>query len=490
MPEPSFVTPITATTAHVASMSDAIDPYLSPEETAAYPMVGPQAGRQTLASAQRRMAAAGQWHPAQLAGRRWPIGCVALEVTQRCNLDCSICYLSDNAEAVHDLPLAELRRRIDGIVALYGPGTNLQITGGEPTLRNRDELTAIVAYAADCGLRPTLFTNGIKASRPLLAQLAAVGLADVAFHVDLTQNRKGYRSETALNAVRRQLIEAARGLGLAVYFNTTVFSGNAAEVPALVRFFLAQADAVNLASFQLQADTGRGVDRRRPGALTVEGVEEAMNTAAGGALRFGQLQPGHARCNRYAAALVCNGRAYPLAEDNALVAEMLAATRDLSLDRGSPAGSVRRALGWLLRHPRYAGRAAGWAIGRALAMRGDLIPARGRVHKLSFMIHNFMDACRLERARVDACIFHTATADGTVSMCLHNARRDALTLAPIRLDGGYWDPLTGRQGPDPVPDRAVRHSRKTLKGKLKRARSDRGRERTNGHAAETGEDLS
>ena len=459
-----------AAVAHVGCMSDVNDRYLSPEEVAAYPMERLHDGRPpALASARRRMEATGQWHPAQLAGRRWPIGCVALEITQRCNLDCTICYLSDHAEAVKDLPMAEVMRRIDRIAALYGTGTNLQITGGDPTLRDWDELTAIVGYAATHGLRPALFTNGIRASRRLMERLADAGLVDVAFHVDLTQNRRDYHSERALNAVRSRLIEAARGLGLAIYFNTTVFAGNVAEVPELVRFFVANADAVNLASFQLQAETGRGVDRRRPDAMTLEGIERVMNEAAGGALRFGQFQPGHARCNRYAATLVCNGRAHPLAEDGALVAEMLEATRDVGLDRGSPSGSVRRALGWLARHPRYWGRAAAWTFGHARRMRGDLIRARGKVHKLSFMIHNFMDACRLERDRIDACIFHTATAEGTVSMCVHNARRDELTLAPIRLGDGYWDPLTGRESTGPTADRAVQHSRKTLKGRMKQA---------------------
>ena len=32
--------------------------------------------------------------PNQVLGRRNSIGCVALETTQRCNLDCTLCYLS------------------------------------------------------------------------------------------------------------------------------------------------------------------------------------------------------------------------------------------------------------------------------------------------------------------------------------------------------------------------------------------------------------
>ena len=42
-----------------------------------------------------RMQRTGQWLPGQTAGRRWGVACVSLEITQRCNLDCTLCYLSD-----------------------------------------------------------------------------------------------------------------------------------------------------------------------------------------------------------------------------------------------------------------------------------------------------------------------------------------------------------------------------------------------------------
>ena len=74
-----------------------------------------------------RMRRNGQWTPAQAAGRRWTIGCVSLEITQRCNLDCTLCYLSDSAEAVRDIPMEDLLRRIDDIAAQFGPNTDVQI---------------------------------------------------------------------------------------------------------------------------------------------------------------------------------------------------------------------------------------------------------------------------------------------------------------------------------------------------------------------------
>ena len=44
-----------------------------------------------------------------------------------------------------------------------------------------------------------------------------------------------------------------------MFFNTIVHAGNFADVPMLTAFFTAHADVVRFGSFQLQADTGRGV---------------------------------------------------------------------------------------------------------------------------------------------------------------------------------------------------------------------------------------
>src|SRR5262245_53775293 len=151
--------------------------YMTPAEIAAWQPLRPAAdGRSALERARAAMQATGQWHDAQAMGRRWAIGCVALEITQGCNLGCSLCYLSEGGEAGKDVPVAELYRRIDEIRALYGPDTDVQVTGGDPTLRRRDELAAIVRRIRECGMRPALFTNGIRASRDLLAELARAGL--------------------------------------------------------------------------------------------------------------------------------------------------------------------------------------------------------------------------------------------------------------------------------------------------------------------------
>ena len=420
--------------------------YMTRDEIAAWRPDGPDEAKSALARARRRMETTGQWRKGQPMGRRFAAGCVALEITQRCNLDCTLCYLSETSEAVLDVPLAEIFRRIDLIHAFYGGNCDVQVTGGDPTLRRRDELVAIVRRIAALGMRPTLMTNGIKATRPLLAELAAAGLVDVAFHVDDTQQRKGYADEIALNALRRDYIERARGLGIAVMFNTTVHRGNFAEVPALVRFFVEHADAVRLASFQLQADTGRGVAGRRPLLITPDTVARQIEEGAGTSLNF-DTPVGHARCNRYAAGLVAGGRVHDLLDDQALVADVLDASTALVDDRRRPGRAIATFARWAALRPWLWRRGVGWAACKLWAMRRDVVRGRGRVHKLSFLIHNFMDACALERDRVEACIFMAMTAQGPVSMCLHNARRDSFILEPLEVETGgarrRWEPLSG-----------------------------------------------
>jgi len=64
---------------------------------------------------------------------------VAVEITQKCNLDCTLCYLSEHSQAVSDIPLEEVYRRLDDVLHHYGPGTHVQITGGDPTLRKHTD---------------------------------------------------------------------------------------------------------------------------------------------------------------------------------------------------------------------------------------------------------------------------------------------------------------------------------------------------------------
>jgi molybdenum cofactor biosynthesis enzyme MoaA len=365
--------------------------------------------------------------PNQILGNKRTIGCVALEITQRCNFDCSICYLSENSESTPDVSMECIFSRIDRIRKDYGVGTNVQITGGDPTMRDHDELEQIVRYVADQKMTPALFTNGDLATRPLLQRLAKAGLVDVAFHVDLTEKRKGYKSEVQLCEVRQEYIERARGLGLNVIFNQTVFAHNFDEVPELIRFYKRNADVVGMASFQLQADTGRGANRKRKQTISIDTVSKQIEEGLGTSMSWDSVRVGSPKCHKmaYSAILDRNGsaQAVDMLDDPSLVGELLTAFDDVYLDRHQPAKAARTAVRTIVTKK---------MLGRTLRHLGKhvrrnwrpLLAGGGEVRKLSVFMQNFQDASNLDHERIDNCSFHCMTDDGGVSMCVHNAYRD------------------------------------------------------------------
>ncbi len=415
----------------------------------------------------------GQAGPGQTAGRFYPMACVALEITQRCNLDCALCYLSHTAEMAHDVPLEVLFSRIDMIESHYGPRTSIQITGGDPTLRKPEDLEELCRYIRTRSMRSCLMTNGIKASSALLCRLARAGLNDVAFHVDLTQERQGFSSEVSLNTVRRDYIARAKGLGLRVLFNTTIFDGNIKELPALARFFREHAADITLSSFQLQADTGRGVLRERDSAITSDSVMAALSTGMDISLDFDTAAIGHVGCTRYSSVLVAGNQAVSALSDRALFDDLLAALEDS--ERRVDAYLNIRATGWrvALRHPLLALRVLRHGLKLIWRLRGGLWSSRGRVYRMAVMIHNFMDAERLERDRCESCVFMVVTENGPLSMCVHNARRDHHIFAPAKIETRdrirWWSAATGQLTVAPDRGEPGEMPLKHLKGRMRAA---------------------
>ncbi len=387
------------------------------------------------------------WSPNQQMGRRWTLGCVALEITQRCNLDCSLCYLSEHSEAIRDIPVEELFRRIDLIHQHYGAYTNVQVTGGDPTLRQQNELIAIVKYIRSLGMQATLMTNGIKATRELLTKLSNAGLVDVAFHVDTTQEIKGYDNEVALNTLREKYIERARGLGLSIMFNTTVHRGNFHEIPEIVRFFRKHADVIRLVSFQLQAETGRGVAGKRPLLITPDSVWKQIETGAGTTLNSKAIRAGHTECNRYAIGLKLGDEMQDLLEDTQTVGKLMQLFQTVKANRRHKFKSLIAGCTQALKKPAAAVLFFKWVFDLIWSRKEMLLRSRGKINTMSFFMHNFMDASELDSERITACAFKVMTEEGPISMCLYNAKRDDYLLQPTRVKTqhgiSFWQPLTG-----------------------------------------------
>jgi len=334
-------------------------------------------------------------------------------------------------------------------------------------LRSIPDLIEIVKEIKSYKMRCALFTNGIKASREMLEKLSKAGLDDVVYHVDMTQERKGYDNEEALNKIRMEYIVRAKNLPIRVLFNTTIFDENVKDIPKLIRFFISQADKVNLASFQMQADTGRGVLRARDEDLiTQQRVMRLLEEGAGVDLCFDMPLIGHPECNKYTALLTTGNATTPLYDDKKFFGALFPAISKLGQNWSTEENVLPNAIKAVMRSPKLAWGGLLYGARKLWALRGGIIRGR-RPHRISFFIHNFMDAEKLQRDRCEACVFMVATANGPLSMCVHNAKRDAMITQSVSEAAGQkaWNPL-GNKNTIKAEELPI----KKLKGTLRAAR--------------------
>ena len=113
-----------------------------------------------------------------LMKRKLPQRDYILRLTERCNLNCSICLASANENPTADYPLEKLKTFIRG-----KRGYKFDLMGTEPTMR--EDLPRIIRMICDSGNLAALHTNGIKiADFSYLKGLWDSGLREVHFQFD------------------------------------------------------------------------------------------------------------------------------------------------------------------------------------------------------------------------------------------------------------------------------------------------------------------
>ena len=107
--------------------------------------------------------------------------CTLLEITARCNMNCTFCFAEP--DGTQDPSLDTVKRWINDLTE---PGkTLLQLSGGEPTVR--DDLPEIVAYAKQVGCKYVqLNSNGLRLAEDeaFVKRLADAGLSFVFMQFD------------------------------------------------------------------------------------------------------------------------------------------------------------------------------------------------------------------------------------------------------------------------------------------------------------------
>ncbi|HBD85842.1 MAG TPA: radical SAM protein [Clostridiales bacterium] len=222
--------------------------------------------------------------------------CVLLELTNRCNLRCPVCFASAGEGEARDLPLEEISAQYDMLMARGGP-FNIQLSGGEPTMR--DDLPEII----DLGLRKgfhffQLNTNGLRlAEEPGYAEkLKAAGLSCVFLQFDgmddkvYTALRGRPLMDVKLKAIDRC---AAAGLGV-VLVPVIAPEVNEDQVGSIIRFGLKNMPHVRGVHFQPVSYFGRCGLTAPAMRITIPRMLRLIEAQTGGQMKAGDFGGGGA----------------------------------------------------------------------------------------------------------------------------------------------------------------------------------------------------
>lgn len=186
---------------------------------------------------------------------------VAWNLTRRCNLACSHCYIAAGEwhDAREELSTAECLRIADEVLGV-NPAAMVILSGGEPLLR--DDLEAIAAHISGRGATVVVGTNGTRLTDARIASLQAAGVRGVAVSVDSLDAAYHDRFRHGEGALTDTIaaVERLHATGLDFIVQTTVTRGNRAEIPRIAAW-AAERGAVSFNVYFL-VQTGRGEGMR------------------------------------------------------------------------------------------------------------------------------------------------------------------------------------------------------------------------------------
>ena len=186
------------------------------------------------------------------------ICCVLLEVTQRCNLYCPVCFASAGRLS-EDPSIEEIGEWYDELMKAGGP-FNIQLSGGEPTMR--EDLAEIIQLGKEKGFTYfQLNTNGLRIAQDYdyLLKLVEAGLNNVFLQFDgLTEKPYEILRGKPLLDVKLQAIENCRKAKVGLTLVPTVAPGvNDNQVGEILKFALQKMPAVRGVHFQPVSYFGR-----------------------------------------------------------------------------------------------------------------------------------------------------------------------------------------------------------------------------------------
>jgi 7,8-dihydro-6-hydroxymethylpterin dimethyltransferase len=351
---------------------------------------------------------------------------IILEVTDRCNLGCPVCYADAPGSGGGDPPLAVIDQWFKA-AGQAGPGSNIQLSGGEPTLR--DDLPRIVAMGREAGFDfIQVNTNGLRLARDeqFVGDLKAAGLSSVFLQFDGTDDAIYHKLRgRPLLAEKRAAIESCGRHGIGVVLVPTLVPGiNDHDIGNLLNLAVACVPVVRSIHFQPVSYFGRFLhppaDKDR---ITLPQLMRLIEAQSEGAFHAADFSP--PGCEN----ALCSFSASYLAMPDGSVRTVGRSGRDCCSKPIQADIGAANAIAFVARQWRAPKACSDPPISHQTdccsspqaPMDLDTFIQRARTHLLSVSAMAFQDAWNLDLERVRDCCIHVMAPDTRlVPFCLYN----------------------------------------------------------------------
>lgn len=181
-----------------------------------------------------------------------------IEVTQKCNLNCPICFRrlknACKGSTSKDLVFGEIIERLEKLKKDRPDiDPTIALTGGEPTLR--DDLPDLIAKIHEMGFKRTeVMTNGIRLAGDigLVRELKKAGLSQMGLQFD-GFNDEAYQLMRGKELVetKRKVLENLKSVKQATILATCIMRGvNDGEIGSIIDFAVENKDFIEHVNFQ------------------------------------------------------------------------------------------------------------------------------------------------------------------------------------------------------------------------------------------------
>jgi uncharacterized radical SAM superfamily Fe-S cluster-containing enzyme len=365
-----------------------------------------------------------------------------IDVTNRCNLKCPVCFANAAAAGyVYQPTKEEIRGMLENLRKNDPvPATALQFSGGEPTIRN--DLFELIRMAKDLGFRHLeVNTNGIRLSQSVdyCKQLKEAGMSTIYLQFDgLTSDVYKFMRGIDLLDIKMKAIENCRKAGIdsMVLVVTLVKGVNDNQLGDIIRFAVKNFDVIRCINVQPVSLCGRLPETEREKMrITIPDFMRLVEEQTEGTIKVSDFYPvptvvpvskavgalkdknyvefsAHPHCGMATYLFIDKGKITPITKYGNI--EKFVGTVN-SVYNDAMKGNKRRAKMRLLAAARHMKlgflRKYVWKV----IKEGDY-KALGDLQRQAILLSSmhFMDPYNFDLERVQRCVIHYAVPDGRI----------------------------------------------------------------------------